>query len=226
MRTLLLLLILVAAVTGQNYYADLSVDINADGSATFSGITNHPQLTGTTSEFTSKKGEYWIFNLSVPETFDTSVIKVNLPADAVMNYVQGKGIAISSEKGISITQVSEGPLAFAVQYKIGPTKDDWMITVLASVATIFVFWLIFTLAHRAGKKRAKKALPEYIKGLPPRQREILQLVRDAGGRLTQKQIEERMSIPKSSISRNIDGLVRKGIIEKQSLGLSNIIKLK
>jgi len=234
MRVLIAFLLSIAAVAAaQQYYADVSVSVATDGSATIDGTTNHPSLQGVTQNLTSKKESHWLFNLTLPDDFSTYVIKVVLPQNAVLNYASGKGITItSSGNRVTITQIGSGKLSLAVQYQLEEQQriTSLLVTVLASFATVIAFGLFMLFAYKHGQKRVKgemkKTLPEYINGLPQRQREIVHLLKKAGGQLTQKQLEERMSIPKSSISRNVDGLSRKGIVERQSLGLSNIVRLK
>jgi uncharacterized membrane protein len=46
------------------------------------------------------------------------------------------------------------------------------------------------------------------------------------GPANQIKIEKELNIPKASLSRNIETLVKKGIIFKESKGMSNIIGLK
>jgi uncharacterized membrane protein len=229
MRIFILLLLLASLASAQEFYADVSADIKEDGFIVFSGVTNHPSLQGTSQVFTSKNKAFWLLNLSVPDDFETYVLEVELPAYAGLNYVQGKGVTIQSDGGsVVITQIGSGPISLVAQYQLKKQQRavDLVFTMLSSVLVIAAFWFIMVFAYRRGRKRSEKQLPEYIKGLPSRQREIVEMLHSAGGQLTQKQIEQRMAIPKSSVSRNIDGLARKGIIEKQSLGISNIIRRK
>ena len=63
-----------------------------------------------------------------------------------------------------------------------------------------------------------------IKNLPERQQEVIKLV-EKNKKMTQKQLEAAMSIPKSSVSRNVQALVIKGILKKEKAGQSNYITL-
>lgn len=67
--------------------------------------------------------------------------------------------------------------------------------------------------------------PIDISHLPERQQEIINILRDKK-KVTQKQLEELMNIPKSSVSRNVQALFIKGIVEKQNVGQSNYVFLK
>ena len=44
--------------------------------------------------------------------------------------------------------------------------------------------------------------------------------------LTQTDIQKELNIPKAAVSRNIRGLELKGLIEKEQIGMSNLIRLK
>jgi uncharacterized membrane protein len=44
--------------------------------------------------------------------------------------------------------------------------------------------------------------------------------------MTQTDIQKELKIPKAAVSRNILGLERKGLIEKEQIGMSNLIRLK
>ena len=44
--------------------------------------------------------------------------------------------------------------------------------------------------------------------------------------MTQTEIQQQTGIPRSAISRNIASLELKNLIEKESIGMSNLIRLK
>jgi uncharacterized membrane protein len=65
-----------------------------------------------------------------------------------------------------------------------------------------------------------------LKGLNHRQNQIIQLLHARNIPMTQTDIQKELQIPKASVSRNIHGLERKGLIEKEQIGMSNLIRLK
>ena len=65
-----------------------------------------------------------------------------------------------------------------------------------------------------------------FKGLNQRQKEIMNLLIDKNTPLTQTEIQRELNIPKAAISRNIRGLEIKGLIEKEQIGMSNLIRIK
>ncbi|MBN1377291.1 winged helix-turn-helix transcriptional regulator [Candidatus Woesearchaeota archaeon] len=74
------------------------------------------------------------------------------------------------------------------------------------------------------KQRGKKPKVN-IEALSKRQKQIYMIVRKHK-RITQSNLQDKLNLPKSSLSRNIDSMVRKGIIEKKKRGMTNLIMLK
>jgi len=65
-----------------------------------------------------------------------------------------------------------------------------------------------------------------LKGLNDRQKKIVKLLIESKRSLTQTEIQRKLDIPKAAVSRNIRGLEIKGLIEKEQIGMSNLIRLK
>ncbi|HHQ45194.1 MAG TPA: MarR family transcriptional regulator, partial [Candidatus Altiarchaeales archaeon] len=62
--------------------------------------------------------------------------------------------------------------------------------------------------------------------LTGRQKDIFQLISDSKEPVNQSVICEKLGLPKSSVSRNIDALVKKGLVEKHPAGMSTLLKPK
>ena len=67
---------------------------------------------------------------------------------------------------------------------------------------------------------------DLMKGLTQRQKQIMKLLLDHDGPLTQTAIEKDLHIPKAAVSRNIHSLERKGLIEIEKAGMSHFIHVK
>lgn len=65
-----------------------------------------------------------------------------------------------------------------------------------------------------------------FKGLNDRQKNIINILIKSETGLTQTEIQKELGIPKASVSRNIRRLELKGLIEKEKIGMSNIIRIK
>ena len=97
---------------------------------------------------------------------------------------------------------------------------------------LFVVLIIVFIFLKKSKeiKKGEKTIDnneEYsLKGLNERQKEIMNLLIERNRPLTQTDIQKELGIPKSAISRNIRTLEIKGLIEKEQIGMSNLIRLK
>jgi uncharacterized membrane protein len=228
----LLVLLTLGTAAAQGYYADVTLAVQENGAVIISGVSNHPQLQpGTTHELTSKNKEYWLFNLTIPDKLDEFVIVVELPSGATLNYVSAKSTLniISEGDHIAVKRVgSNSTIALGIQYKLGEQHSSLLPYIIGTVAilVLLVSILYVAMAKRLVRPRKEtKSAITFTDGLPDRQKEILALLERSGGKLTQKQIEDSLKLPKSSISRNIDALSRKGLITKQTQGLTNTIRL-
>lgn len=253
--------ILSSFAYAQEYYADLSVIVKDDGLVEIEGITNAPEFfSGSYSEFTSKKGPYWLLNISSEKEFSDYIFEVTLPDGAEFNYFKASGRPrISYDDGIKIISSGTGELSIVVQYSIKEQKKQnlvfvWVASLFVAVTGLFFLvklrkrsFLInkeketsenigdktesakgMDLAGSSGspsKSRDYEKIKIVKKTLAESQEKIVDLLLDAGGELTQKQLQHRSGLPKATLSRNIDVLSRKGIIAKQSRGMTNMIML-
>ena len=220
-----------------DFYADVEFDVQPDGAVVISGTTNHPQLSPrSTQEFTSKDRQRWLLNITLPEQFSDYIFTITLPEGAVLTYANGKNLNIGTQ-GNAVTIKSygqDGLLSITAQYTLTSPQKEYFIQILASLISALVICGILLLAYHHGKRRQKAVAKSVekahkkislIDGLPARQQEILALLDRANGALTQKQIEKELGLPKASVSRNIESLRRKGLIEKEQSGMSNVVRL-
>ena len=218
-----LLMVCFAGYTeSQQYYADVDITVEDNGLVSVSGITNHPGLKVTdASEYTSKSGQYWILNITISDVFSDFVYSLRLPEGSVVNYLK-------SESSIGIRHdwqgmVIEGegrnePFVIIVQYSISPLEAEFPYLVLllpVAAVVVAVYW-----NARARKPARKRYRPEL---LTERQLSVVRLLEREGRPVTQKVMERELGIPKASLSRNIDSLVRKGVISRERKGMSNVI---
>ena len=79
---------------------------------------------------------------------------------------------------------------------------------------------VFYLALRAKRvKEGEKELPEDLK-------RVVEEIKAAGGRITQKELRERLGVSEAKLSLMLADLERRGIIEKYKKGRGNVIFLK
>ncbi|MGF3584901.1 MAG: helix-turn-helix transcriptional regulator [Thermoplasmatota archaeon] len=244
----------LSAVCSENYYADITINVDSSGFVTIDGITNYPGLLVNDTEiYTSKKQSYWILNITKEEVFSDFVYVLILPKGSSVNYIKSSDfIRIEESQGsLLVRGFGENvPLSIVVQYQIEKLPGNegqyqiekppgneglWQFGILEVFLVVVIIVLIITLVFVLVKDRKDKSKVEEIKhdevdknlkGLNERQKQIIRLLMDRKMPLTQTDIQKELNLPKASVSRNIRGLERKGLIEKEQIGMSNLIRLK
>jgi len=238
---LFLAIIYLPSICAEEYYADITIDVDSFGYVTIEGTTNYPNLTVKDTEiYTSKKQSNWLLNITKKEIFSEFIYTLTLPQGSSINYLNASGfINIKENQGyLLITGYGENEsLSIIIQYQTEKTSDnnlfglDFVNIILITAIVIMAIILIFYLF----KERKKEALTEGLtdnvtgydfKGLNDRQKQIMKLLIDKKIPLTQTDIQKELNIPKAAVSRNIHGLEHKGLIEKEQIGMSNLIRLK
>ncbi len=220
-KLFLLLIIFLLIPISSAYYADIDIRVDDRGLVSIEGETNHPTLLIDNSpELTSKDGRYWLLNISPEGVFSNAIYHLELPEDTVINYMKLPQLGrIENHKGsITITGIAQDQnLNIIVQYEIAPlgVSWKWIYVVIGLLLIVFGLSLYFWNKNR-------KTIPMRL--LTPRQRRIIKLLKK--GVKTQAELEKRTGLPKSSLSRNIDSLVRKGYVVKEQRGMTNILRLK
>ncbi len=208
------------------YYASVNIEIYDDGEVEISGITNHPDLQSQrTHDYTSKEKALWVLNITLDELFSDYVFEIKFPKNAVVNYLKIPNILSMEEESGSLVITSIGKnekFHVIAQYSINQKEN-------ANVSFIGLFLLLIILGivlyFFVYKKKSSK-LKYNPQALTDRQKQILDLVIKNKGSTTQSKLQKSIGIPKASLSRNIDSLVRKGILIKESKGMTNVVSLK
>ncbi|MFW6286250.1 MAG: helix-turn-helix transcriptional regulator [Nanoarchaeota archaeon] len=236
-----LFLILISSNTiFASNYADIKIDITTDGRTNIDGTTNYNNFKNISNsqQYTSKQGKYWIFNLTTNETFSQYIYELYLPINSQINYIKTSNefnIETQSERIIIKSFGENKKINILVQYKINYNQNNSnfystnnIILFVIFVITITILFFIFIKI-----KSNKKNISQYnnknnnkidLELFSQRQQDILKiLIKEK--KITQKEIEKKLNIPKSSISRNIKTLKIKGIIRKERVGQTNYIIL-
>jgi uncharacterized membrane protein len=223
-----------------DYYADLTITVDFSGFVSIGGLTNYPNLTiQNTEKYTSKQQSVWTLNITKQEIFSEFVYDLTLPKGSSINYIKSSGsIRIEESRGNLIVRGfgENESLSIIIQYQT-EKKENFLILenivyllLLLAIVIVSIFILILFLKGKKIKglqptADVKKPLGD-IKGLNHRQKQIMKLLHERNIPLTQTDIQKELQIPKASISRNVRGLERKGLIEKEQIGISNLIRLK
>lgn len=236
--TLLILqtIIYLPSISAENYYADITIEVDSSGFVTIDGITNHPDLLKKNTEiYTSKKQSYWLLNISKEGIFSDFVYVLTLPKESSINYIKSSGfISIEEKKGNLLVKGFGENESFSiiVQYQIEKLTENQMIELdyISIILIVSIIILIIISIVIIIKEKIKIKQPKYsqydFKGLNQRQKEIMNLLIDKNTPITQTEIQKELNIPKAAVSRNIRGLELKGLIEKEQIGMSNLIRIK
>ena len=112
------------------YYADIDIYVQDNGLVSIDGDTNNPSLLVLdSSNFTSKKNAFWIFNLTTNDNFSDILFRLHLPAGAAINYLRTPDLSrikVSSNGIIIIGTGENQSLILLVQYTIDSNyKASW-----------------------------------------------------------------------------------------------------
>ena len=111
---------------------------------------------------------------------------------------------------------------------------------LADVTIVAVFSIILGVSGAyllfsapAGRALGEVALEgrkvrwkEIAKTLKDEERSIYETILDSGGMIFQSELVEKLGLSKSSVSRSLDLLESKGLVERKRRGMANLVLLK
>ncbi len=228
----------VPFVCAEDYYADVDISVDKSGFVTIDGSTNHPDLLVENVEvYISKEKSFWLLNITKDEVFSDFIFTLTLPEDSSINYVKSSGyIGIEEDQGnLVVKGFGENTnLSVMVQYQIeknsevlGADNVDVNIVLLIIILVLIVLFIIVYFFKDTDKNKSSDSFDDdSLKGLNMRQKDIMKILIESEVPLTQTDIQKELGIPKASVSRNVRRLELKGLIEKEKLGMSNVIRLK
>ncbi len=211
-------------------YGDLTFNVAETGDVAISGQTNYGPFQGITENLTSKQGEYWLLNISSP-VFEDYIYHINLPKNAAVNYLNtNTKIRIEDTNGI-ITIIGTGhnqSIYVLTQYTIQQISQSDIIYIVCGIILIALGIWAYIL-FRKNKKNTKQTRETEHKELnrdifTERQWRIIEYLQKHGN-VTQAELEKELRLPKSSLSRNVETLAKKGVIFKETTGMSNVVGL-
>lgn len=199
-------------------YADVDIKISSDGNVEIEGLTNYdPFINFEDSDFLSYDGKYWVLNITSKEVFSDAIYKITLPEDVVVNYLRVTDLLTIDNKNSRMTilgTANNQKLNIIVQYRLeSKGVSFWFFVILIAVGSGLLVWSYMM--------KSEKHKSYTYKGLTPRQKQIFEIISKRPQGITQSEIESITKLPKSSLSRNIESLVRKELIHKEQSGMSN-----
>jgi uncharacterized membrane protein len=233
---IILMMMFFPSISAKDYYADITIEVDSSGFVTIDGITNHPDLLIENSEiYTSKKQSYWLLNITKDDVFSDFIYDLTLPEGSSINYIKSSGfIGIEENKGNLFVRGFGENESFSVliQYQIAKLTEnqifelDFIFFSFIVFIIILIIILVYIIINEKPKIEKTKPNDNNFKGLNQRQKEIMNLLINKNTPLTQTEIQRKLNIPKAAVSRNIRGLELKGLIEKEQIGMSNLIRIK
>jgi len=232
MKKILLLIcfiLFLTTINAEEYYADIVIELQETGEARISGITNHLELSPKISqEYTSKIGETWYFDLQLKDLFSEYIYEIVLPKGSEVQIIETTNsyrITTKEEKIVIIGVGENETINVKVEYLIitNPKTPDYSFLIII-ILTIILIATTYFLFKNLPKKQAPQNYDEDV--LTERQIEILKLIKNKGGKITQAEIQKTLNYPKAALSRNLDSLIKKDIIEKERKGMSMLVKIK
>ncbi|MHC1571091.1 MAG: DUF7343 domain-containing protein [Methermicoccaceae archaeon] len=106
------------------------------------------------------------------------------------------------------------------------TSFPWVVLVLGVLAVLLP---VLTYAYRSGWVRLRTTEPppkNEPSELPDDITQALEIIAQAGGRITQRELRERLGGSEARVSLLVSELVHRGLVEKVKVGRGNVIYLK
>ena len=235
--SILMLLICVNGVNAEGYYADVDISVDTSGFVTITGTTNYPDLlTDSTEIYSSKDQSFWLLNITKNEVFSNYIYTITFPKGTSINYIKSEGtfrIGGHEEHLIIDGFAENNNLSVIIQYQIdkyneGSVSNAFNMNLgLIIIISLFIILFIVVYYKFPDKNKSSEMFEDdMLKGLNQRQKDIMNILINNSAPLTQSDIQREIGIPKASVSRNIQRLEFKGLIEKEQTGMSNLIRLK
>jgi uncharacterized membrane protein len=217
---LILILCIIFALSftyAQDYYANVTFEIQPEGSTIISGATNYQNLSQkTTHELTLKNGKTWTFFIDENTPFSAYTYKIILPKYAKIQRIQTQSTYFIQTQNDKIIIEGFGEnISFEINidYTINQIPSNEFLTQVMLAGSLGLI-LIIVLLIRFKKIRQKISQNNNMKefetdALSERQLAIVKEMENKNGKITQAELQKILSLPKASLFRNILGLEKK-----------------
>jgi len=218
---LLLAFLLFTPALCQDYYADIVIRVD-NMQVNIDGITNHPELMSSNySGFLTNSKGYYLLNISPQGNFSNYVYEIILPKEITINYIKTPNIMTMTYdydnliiKGLGTDEEFKA----IVQYKLNSSN---LMIYLGIILALVAFALIIYLKLYAKKSKANRI---NYSSLTDRQASIMRII-ESKKEVEQRFLEKNLNMPKAAISRNVNAILRKGLIKKERKGVVNLLIL-
>lgn len=237
---LFFILIPLSFAQEETLYADIVIELHENGAVDISGETNYEPFEDihSSQQFTSKEGEVWTLNLTTQEEFGYYVFELRMPENAQITYLKApsKTSILGDEKISILGEAGDKPFELLVQYRINQPIEGILSLLYIKIPAIFIFlgaitvFIVFIKRKKIRKNiESESKTPEDpimdLSIYPQRQKDIMEILHKVQ-KISQKELEDKLAIPKSSVSRNLRSLEMRGLIRKERMGVTNYIFLE
>ena len=117
----------------------------------------------------------------------------------------------------------------------GPTCPMWgsiqfhtniTLALMVLILLIGLYFVIFGDKKSKDKKTSKKSTEDLLKGLSPDEKEITKKILEEDGSIFQSALVEKTNYSKVKITRILDRLEGKGVVERKRRGMTNVVIIK
>lgn len=158
------------------------------------------------------------------------------------SYFENGNLQYYNEDNITVTDV-EGDFVFDIllfppDYEIREMPDDDIANISLdfqdtpfrfgwtySAVALLLLIAITSAIYLYGKKNHTEELPEIITELPDDLKELVTIIKSSGGRLTQRELRNKVKCSEAKVSLMVSDLEDRGLVKKIKKGRGNIILL-
>jgi uncharacterized membrane protein len=171
----------------------------------------------STQEFTSKTGSDWLFTYE-NETL-TQELKIHLPSKTTLKSVSTThDYSITYENTLVIIIHPNGhSLTLNIQYYFEETNNNNYLFLIIIPIILLLTYLIL---------KNKKTNNKFLSALNKRERQVFLTIKKENGNVKQSNLRKITGLPKSTLSRTLNSLEKKGLIKKQGHGMTNRVIIK
>lgn len=231
--TLLSIVLICTQINAQEYYADLTFEIQPDGMTNITGTTNYPPLNPkNTQELTSKIGKTWTLSIDTNYKFSEYTYKIMLPKGAKIQSINTTStyfIQTLNDKILIEGFGEETDFNLKINYLIFQTEQNNFLLIIGGIfALIIISGILFGFFIKIKKDKQIQNKKEDFDTdtLTERQLAIIKEIEKKNGKNTQAEIQKTLALPKASLFRNIATLEKKGIIKKERKGMTMLLTLE
>jgi uncharacterized membrane protein len=217
----ILFFILLINFSYAELYADVVFHVDETGSVKITGNTNYENFKGSTNAMTSKSGDMWLLSISSPE-FKEYLFKLNMPQNAIITKIESDGNYLIQENLRTMLITSSGEnksININVTYVMNQKQTNSSLFYIIGFIILLAVVGFYVFTRKKDNKQIQKHL------YTEREFTILCYLKKHGP-TSQIKLEKELKLPKASLFRNINSLVKKNATYKETKGMTNIIGLK